>query len=69
MILNKTAVKKFETAKPPISLSAKSIITALTTNRKSPKVIMVTGNVKSIKKGFTKRFSTAKTTATITASK
>ena len=66
-ILNKTAVKKLETAKPSISLSARRIIIAFITNRKSPKVIIVTGKVKRIKNGFIRRFNTDKTTATINA--
>lgn len=55
------------TEKPSINLSANNIIKALIIKRNKPKVIMVIGNVKMTKTGFTKRFKTDNTTATIRA--
>ena len=66
-ILKSIAVQILLTEKPSINLSANNIIKALTIKRNSPKVTMVMGNVKITKTGFTKRFSTDSTTATISA--
>ena len=54
------------TAKPSTNLSHKSTIPALMTNKKSPKVTIVTGKVNNTKIGFKNTLSTPKTTATIT---
>lgn len=43
------------------------MITALITNKKSPRVIIVTGIVRKIRIGFKKVFNNANTTATISA--
>ena len=43
------------------------MITALITNKKSPKVTTVTGKVRTTKIGFTKNLKIANTIATITA--
>lgn len=43
------------------------MITALITSRNNPRVIIVTGRVKSTKIGFTMRFKSANTIATIIA--
>jgi hypothetical protein len=59
------APKNPSTLKPITSLEHRIIITALITKRKSPKVIMVTGNVKITNIGFTNKFNNPKTTATI----
>lgn len=61
------AVQNPLTPNPSINLSAKRIIRALITKRNNPRVKMVTGNVKIIKIGFTKRLRIAKTKATIMA--
>ena len=50
-----------------MSLSANRIINALITKRNRPKVIIVIGNVKIIKIGFTNKFRIDKTIATIMA--
>jgi len=44
------------TLKPSISLSANKIIKALTTNKNSPKVSIVTGNVSMTNMGLTNTF-------------
>ena len=62
--LNSSALQKFSTAKPGTSSSQSSIITALITNRKSPKVNIVAGSVKSTNMGFTKILSKPNTSAT-----
>lgn len=65
--LNSSALQKFSTAKPGTSSSHSSIITALITNRNSPKVNIVAGSVKSISTGFTKILSKPSTNATSNA--
>lgn len=65
--LNNKAYQNPETAKPSIILSQIIIITALITNRKSPKVTIVTGIVNKTNIGFKNVFNRAKTTATINA--
>lgn len=65
--LNSSALQKFSTAKPGTSSSQSNIITALITNRNSPKVNIVAGSVKSINTGFTKILSNPKTSATSNA--
>lgn len=65
MILNKKAVKKESTLKPPTILSQSNIIIALITSKNSPKVTKVTGNVRITKIGFIKILSNPSTTATI----
>lgn len=67
--LNSTAVSIPSTAKPSISLSANNIIRALIINRNSPNVMIVIGNVKITKMGFTNTFKIANTTATMIADK
>lgn len=66
-MLNKMAVQMLFTAKPSINLSARRMIKALIINKNSPKVTMVMGKVKITKMGFTNRFKTASTMATIMA--
>ena len=65
--LKRIAIQILLTEKPSIRLSAKSIIRALITNKNKPKVTMVIGKVKITKTGFTKRFKTDNTTATMNA--
>lgn len=55
------------TLKPSTKLLANSIIIAFITSRKSPKVTIVTGNVRSINIGFTIKFKRLNTMATIIA--
>lgn len=66
-MLNNKAVQKLLTLNPLINLSANKIIQALITNKNRPNVIIVTGNVRIIKMGFTIAFSSPNTTATIIA--
>lgn len=66
-ILKSSAVQKLLTVNPSINLSAKRMINALMTKRNNPKDKMVTGNVKIIRIGLTKRLRIAKTRATIIA--
>ena len=66
-MLNNKAVKKPETAKSSINLSANNIIMALITKRNKPRVTMVAGSVKKINRGLTNMFSKEITTATIIA--
>ena len=61
------ATQKLLTENPSIKLSAKRIIHAFMTNMNSPRVKMVIGNVKMIKIGFTIRFKTDNTSATMIA--
>ncbi|GAB1857857.1 hypothetical protein MHTCC0001_26940 [Flavobacteriaceae bacterium MHTCC 0001] len=61
------AHQKFETANPSINLSAKSTTMAFITNKKSPRVNMVAGNVKITNIGFTNTFKIESTTTTINA--
>lgn len=65
--LNKMAVQMLETAKPSINLSANKIISPFITKRNNPNVKIVAGNVNKTKMGFTNRFKTANTNATIIA--
>ncbi len=55
------------TEKPSINLSANKIISALIISKNKPNVTIVIGKVKITKMGFTNRFNTDKTTATIIA--
>jgi hypothetical protein len=66
-ILNNNAVKKPETAKSSINLSANNIIMALITKRNKPRVTMVAGSVKKINRGLTNIFSKEIMRATIIA--
>lgn len=63
-ILKTNAEKKLDTIKPPTKFAASSIIIALITNRNSPKVTIVAGNVKKINNGLTNIFKTAIAKAT-----
>lgn len=65
--LNNNAVKKPETAKSSINLSANNIIIALITKRNKPRVTMVAGSVKKINRGLTNIFSKEIIRATIIA--
>lgn len=65
--LKSTAIQKPLTPNPSTKASTKSIITALITIRKRPRVIIVTGSVKSTSTGFTIRLSSARTRATTIA--
>jgi len=65
IMLKNIADQKPLTLNPETSQSANKIITALITNRKRPSVIMVAGNVKKIKTGFTKALKKARANATI----
>ena len=60
-----SADKKPLTAKPATNLSQSITIIALMMSRKSPKVRIVTGNVKNTMIGFTKILSNPKTMATM----
>lgn len=64
-ILKIIADKKPLTTKPSTNFAQSMTIIALITKRKSPKVRMVTGNVKKTIIGFTKIFSSPKTMATM----
>lgn len=66
-MLNNNAVKKPETAKSSINLSANNIIMALITKRNKPRVTMVAGSVKKINKGLTNIFNKEIIRATIIA--
>ena len=68
-MLNNKAYQNPLTLNPVTNASQIKIIRALMTNRKRPKVRMVTGKVKMIKMGFTNRFKTIRTAATTTAVK
>ncbi len=68
-MLKINAVQKPETAKPSTNLPARRIITALITNKKSPKVTKVAGKVRKINSGRTNIFSKAIIIATTTAVK
>jgi hypothetical protein len=59
------ADKKPLTTKPSTNLSQSITIIALMMSRKSPKVRIVTGNVKNTIIGFTKMLSNPKTMATM----
>jgi hypothetical protein len=65
--LNKNAVKNPLTTKPVTKFPANNIITALITNKNSPKVIIVAGNVKNTNNGRTNIFNNDIVIATITA--
>lgn len=60
-MLYNIAHQKLSTEKPDNSLLANITINASITNRKSPKVRMVTGMVNKTKIGFTKVFNKART--------
>lgn len=62
-----SAIKNPSTPNPLTKASASKIMIALITRRNKPKVTMVTGSVSSTKTGFTIKFKTAKTKATIIA--
>ena len=66
MMLKNMAVKNPSTANPPTIFVHSRIINALITNKKSPKVTMVTGSVSNTKIGFTKMLSKPNTNATMT---
>ena len=66
-ILKSTAVHNPSTLKPSTSLSANNTIKALIIKRNKPNVRIVTGKVRMTKIGFTKRFKTDRTIATIKA--
>ena len=61
------AIQMLSTLNPDINWSAKSIISALTTNKNNPKVNMVIGKVRITNIGLIIRFRIDKTTATIIA--
>lgn len=65
--LKKKASKKPATLNPSTNLSAKSIIPALITNKKSPRVMMVAGSVSKTIMGLTKIFKSPITKATVIA--
>ena len=65
MRLKNKAVQKVSTVKPPTILVHKRISIALITNKKSPKVSMVTGKVSITNMGLIKILSKPRTTATI----
>ena len=65
--LNSIAIQMLSTLNPDINWSAKSIISALTTNKNNPKVRIVIGNVRITNIGFIIKFKIDKTTATIIA--
>jgi len=67
IILKNNAPKKPSTLNPSTSFVHNAIIAALITNKKRPKVKMVTGKVKSTRTGFTNKFNNPKTIATIIA--
>jgi hypothetical protein len=67
MILNSSADPKSSMVKPVTTLLAMSTTIALTMNRKRPKVKMVAGKVKRIRRGFTKIFRKASTSENHTA--
>ena len=64
--LKSSALQNDLTVNPVTSSAQSKMTSALMTNKNSPKVKMVTGNVKIISTGFTKRFSSPSTMATIT---
>ena len=62
--LKSKAVKKVSILNPPTILVQIKIMMALITNKNSPNVKMVKGNVNNTKIGFMKILSNPKTTAT-----
>ena len=64
IILKINAVQKESTPKPPTILVHNKIKSALITNKKKPKVRIVTGSVKITIIGFIKIFSNPSTIAT-----
>ncbi len=66
-MLNNNAVQKESTLNPETKLSHNKIITALMTNKNSPNVKRVTGNVNKTNTGFTNTLSNPKTIETIKA--
>jgi len=67
MMLKKSAVQNELTEKPLMKWSQTIIINAFITNKNNPKVTIVTGNVNRIKMGFTKKFNSPSTMATVKA--
>ena len=67
--LNKSAYQNPSTWKPSTILAANKIIKAFITNKKNPKVIIVTGIVSIIIIGFTTAFKNDNTAATTNAVK
>jgi len=65
--LKMMALQTPSTVKPGTKLLARRMINALMNNRKIPRVKTVTGRVKIINSGLTKRLRTARTIATIIA--
>ena len=55
------------TSKPGMKCAAIRMINAFMINKNRPKVIMVMGSVRIIKRGFTKKFKIPNTNATIIA--
>ena len=66
--LNNSAHQNPSTVTPSINLSANKMMRALITKRKRPSVMMVTGKVSMISKGFIMAFSTANIKANMSAS-
>ena len=66
MMLNNNAVQNVLTSNPVTNSVHSKMISALMTSKKSPNVMMVTGNVNKINSGLTKMLSNPSTTATIT---
>lgn len=64
-MLNHNAVQKDSTLNPPTIFVHNKIRHAFITNRKIPRVKIVTGSVNNTKIGFTKMFNSPKTIATI----
>lgn len=65
MTLKSKAYQKLATVNPFTNSLHSKMITALMTNKKSPKVTKVTGKVNKTRIGFTNRFSNPSTMATI----
>ena len=68
-MLNHNAVQKLLTLNPLMNLSANKMMQALITSKNNPKVTIVMGKVRIINTGFTSKFNTDNTTATIIAVK
>lgn len=66
-ILNSMAIQMLLTEKPSINLSANRMINAFIISRNKPNVTTVIGKVNTTNIGFTNRFNTDSTTATIMA--
>ena len=67
IILKNRAIQNESTANPSTILAHNKTIKVLITSRKSPKVMMVKGNVSNTIKGLTNRLRSPKTIATIKA--